>query len=453
MSSTLPLWLCGPFAALVLALALAAPLPALVGLDLLFVALPGQWRLGGVWVDAADIVNAGILLALATRGRRAAGSPRLPRAFLVLWLALGLLLSAAYLAAPENAELLTGPLRIGYQLYRYAWKPILYLPLYVLLLAAPRRLAAALWAAVAGADLCALLALPQGYHGLRASGPFGSPNTLGAVLVVPAVVSVVALLARGAGRRSQLFYAGSLLLIGRALLFAGSRGALMAVFVGSAVGICLLARRPADRARIVRAAPWALAGAAVLLLASPGLVERPNVQRVLTLLHPAQEETFRWRLHERWPHFWQQVEAHPWLGVGSEVDRSLGESANTPHNGYIAIAVASGIPALAAYLLFAAAALRGAWRASRREGKAGGLPLAAAAGAGLAGLLVHSSVDTLLTIPYVAKLFWLFVGVALASPRPAPAAAEAPDAGGKVAGRPHGRARRRAPSTAPSAGG
>jgi O-antigen ligase len=426
MTAVLPLWLFAPLATLVLVLAMTAPLSALVGVDLALVALPGQWRIGGVWVDAADLVNAGLLLALWARGRRAAGAPRLARPLLLLWLALGLLLSAAYLTAPDNAPFLTGPLRVGYQLYRYCWKPILYFPLYFLLLAERRRLGTALLAAVTGADLCALWALPQGFHGLRASGPFVSPNTLGAVLVVPALISAIALLA-GESRRWRLFHAASLLLIGRALLFAGSRGALMAVLVGLAVALALLARRPASRARMARAAPWALAGAALVLLASPGVLERPNVQRLLTLLHPAQEETFRWRLHARWPHFWQQVEAHPWLGVGSEVDRSLGESANTPHNGYIAIAVASGLPALAIYLIVAGLALRGAWRARHGSGDgAGGLPLAVAAAAGLAGLLVHSSVDTILTIPYVAKLFWLLAGMGLAPPRPAAVASAAP---------------------------
>ncbi len=458
MTPILPLWLFGSLAVLVLGLAMTAPLPALVGVDLLLAPLPDQWRVGGVWVDAEDLVLGGLLLALLLRGRRAAGAPPLRRSFLFPWLALGLLLCVAYLTAPPNNLYLTDPVRVGYQLYRYCWKSIVYFPLYFLVLAERRRLTAVLLAAVAGADLCALWSLPQGYAGLRASGPFGSPNTLGAVLVVPALVCSLALLSGARGWR-RLFYAGSALLIGRSLLFSGSRGALMAIFVGMAVALWLLARRPAGRARLARVVPWALAGVAVVLLASPGVLQRPSLQRVLTLLHPAQEETFRWRLHARWPHFLQQIEEHPWFGVGSAVDRTLGETANTPHNGYLAIAVSSGLPSLAFYLLFAVWALGRAWREARADGAAGELPLAILAAAGLTGLLVHNSVDTVLPIPYVGKLFWLLVGLALAPPlqaaagasrAPAPAAAAADEAGGRETG---GMGRRRVGRGAAALGG
>ena len=456
-----------PLAGLVIALALAAPLVWLVMLDLLLSFVPGQWLLGGVRVDPADLVIAGVALALLVRGRwRRDRLPwRLPG--FGLWLALGALLCAAYLTAPENQEHLTSPVRAAYQLYRYCWKPILYYPVAALLLSEPRRAWWALAALVVGGDVCAAIAVPQGYQGLRAAGPFTSPNTLGAVLVVPMLIAAAGLLC-GEGRWRRLACGASLLLLGRALLFCGSRGASLAFCIGAAMLCWLASRQPRIRRRMARAAPWALAGALAAVAVSPGLLASPNLQRFLTLAHPMDEGTLQWRMKLRWPHFWHQVEAHPLLGVGTYVDTRLGTSGNTPHNGYLATAVASGLPALGVYLFFSLLALyrplrrllrRGRRRAATAavsEGEGEGaaapprsfpawpeqpaarpprLPLRSAQAAtvaetglgswvldalvvaAMAGLLVHNFDDTVWPIPVVARELWLLVALALVPPR------------------------------------
>ncbi len=77
------------------------------------------------------------------------------------------------------------------------------------------------------------MAFQQGYSGDEATGPFLSKNALGGALIIPLIT--------GSGRRASArgrwlwrFYAVSILVIGRGFLFAGSRGAFMAVVGGIA---------------------------------------------------------------------------------------------------------------------------------------------------------------------------------------------------------------------------
>jgi O-antigen ligase len=484
LNDLLPQALFAPLAGLVLLLVLAAPLQAFLMLDLALAFLPGHWLVGGVRVDPGDLAICGLLLAMVLRGRFGAGDRSLLRLpGLRLWLALGLALCVAYLMAPGNQAILTGPLRIEYQLYRYCWKTILYFPLAALLLGDTGRTWLVLDAVLLGGDVCAGLGLSQGLKGLRAQGPFDSPNTLGALLILPMLIAIAGLLSEH-GRMRKLLYLVSLLLLGRVMLYSGSRGALMAVCLGTALLLWQSLRQVPGRRRLRSLAPWAFAAAAVTLAVHPSVLNGPNVQRFLTLAHPLEEDTFRWRMQERWPHFWAKVEAHPWVGVGTYVDPSLGTTGNTPHNGYIAIAVASGLPALALYLALGGLAFHRAWRRLKQQrlrrsaaalaaaratgtgasagwrsaalagtswrGAAGATrasgtggvsgrpmaPMAPAAGetdwlldalvaAGLAGLLVHNFDDIIVLLPAVSKEFWLLIGLALAPPVTALAGARA----------------------------
>jgi O-antigen ligase len=432
----------GPAVGLVVLLALAAPFQVLLMLDLVLVFLPGQWLIGGVRVDPGDLVIAGLLLAVLLRGRLGGQRSLPPPAAVALWLTLGLVLCLAYMLAPINQDILSGPARIAYQLYRYCWKPILYFPLVALLLGKASRAWMVLDAVLLGGDACAFLGLREGLEGRRAQGPFDSPNTLGALLVVPMLIAIAGLISDHSRWRKALYLA-SLLLLGRVMLYSGSRGALMAVCLGTAVLLWQAVRREPGRRRLARLAPWVLAAAAVAIAVHPGLLRGPNVQRFLTITHPMAEDTFQWRMKERWPHFWAMVEAHPWVGTGSYVDLSLGQTGNTPHNGYLAIAVMSGLPALGLYLALGGLALYQVLRRLRRSRRRAPLVLASAGGvraarppgtdwlldaltaAALAGLLVHNFDDTVVLLPTIGKEFWLLIGLALAPPRLALAGAAA----------------------------
>lgn len=389
--------------------ALVGPLYTLLVGDLLLGAWPAQWDVGGVLLDPTDVLLGALVTGLLLRGRR---TRPIAVPYLRLWLLLGLLLSAAYLLTPLSREYLTDPVRIVYQLYRYCWKPILLFPLAALLLCRRDRLPTVLLVLVAVGDLCALQGIPEGYAGLRAHSPFDSANSLGAALVVP-ILAALALALLRPSRRIWLFSLASLPVLLRAFLFTGSRGAFAAVMVGVSLMLVLLVRTPASRPRVAR---FALAAAAVLLLlvvvVKPGLSQRPNVQRLLSLSEGTEASTFRWRIEERWPHFWRIAVAHPWFGTGTEVDPSLGERANTPHNGYLAIAVWSGFPALAVYLAFAFTALANSIRMRRLWRDPELRAFAAVNASALLAILVHNIVDSVILMPFVAKLFWMHTAFA-----------------------------------------
>ena len=122
--------------------------------------------------------------------------------------------------------------------------------------------------------------------------------------------------------------------------------------------------------------------------------------------------TLQWRREQRWPHFLEQVRRHPWLGVGTDVDLSLGDEGNTPHNGYLSIAVTHGVPALALFLLLVADALREGRFASRHAREEWQRPMAVAVSAALVGVLVHNLVDGTFMVPPVIQGFWMFAAIA-----------------------------------------
>lgn len=415
----LPLPLLGPVAALVLALALFAPLHLLLLIDPLLVVGWGDWELAGIRFDPSDVVLAGLAAGLALRGRwrRREGDGDLPA--IGLWALLGGLISAAFLAAPGNQPYLTDPVRALYQLYRYAWKPLLYYPLALLLLADRRRMAQLALALIAAADAAALIAIPQGYAGLRAGGPFRTGNELGGVMVLPLVLCFAGLVGRPAPRW-RWFFVASGLLITRALLFSGSRGAFVAVLAGCALFAAGLLTVGGGRVRVVRLSLLALLAAGGLALLVPDLAERPNVSRLLSVTEGTQADTLRWRMEQRWPHFGALALDHPFLGTGTDVDWSLGSQANTPHSGYLSLALLHGIPAAALFVAFAALAIRAGIRVFRHGASEPDRLLGLAIAAALAGLLVHNLEESTWPHPFVAKAFWMLTAFALALPRLAP---------------------------------
>jgi O-antigen ligase len=155
----------------------------------------------------------------------------------------------------------------------------------------------------------------------------------------------------------------------------------------------------------------------VVLAAKPDLLERPTVKRMLSASEGTEADTFQWRLQERWPHFWRIVQQNPWFGVGTDVDLSLGPDANTPHNGYLAIALIYGLPALGVILTFAVLGIRSGVRVYRRGAyrrqSVFGITIAAA----LIGVLIHNIDDATLQQAFIGKVFWLLIGLALAVAR------------------------------------
>jgi len=400
-------------AATAVVLALVAPLHYLLLFDLLLAFLPGHTSVAGILMDPTDVILAVLLVALFLKSQGAFRMMARDTPLFWLWVLLGILMSITYLLAPGNQQHLTALHRAVYQVYRAAWKPILYFPLAALLLSKSARPQQALLAVIIAGDICALIALPEGLRGFRAEGPFRTGNSLGAVLIVPFIASFGnAFVARS--WRAKVFYIGSSLLLARMLLFAGSRGAVAGVVAGLAVMLWFLFAQSKGRVRLLRLIPAGLMALLLLFALKPDLLNRPTVRRALTLTNPMEENTLQWRMEERWGFYWDRALTKPWIGHGSDIDPTikLKGGAKTPHNGYLSLLVAYGFPAAILYLTFGVLGIVGGLRAYRRSSFTESSFQALLIAAGLTGILVHNLVDSLFTnVPYVNRVYWLLAAL------------------------------------------
>jgi O-antigen ligase len=357
--------------------------------------------LGGVLVDSLDVAMAVLLVSIAVRGLPQGPRRGRPVPHLALWVALAALLTAAYAASPVGQASMTDPVRIVYQSYRYALREVLLYPVCCLAVTSGVRFDAIVAAIVVIADVFSLMSWRQGYGGEWGTGPFSTKNGLGAALAVPVVFVAVDLL-RG---RLTWFNLVSVLVLARGALFASSRGAFVGMVVGVGVGWLLLVRGRV-RTRLVAAVAFAVTIGLVAVAVQPELLERPMIARMLSSAD-LQQNTFVWRTTERWPHFFRRAMERPWFGWGEAVDLSLGPRVNTPHSGYLSLAVTRGLPVVAAYLLFAVLTLRNVWSVARRAEARDDRVRAAQIGGAVACILTHNIVDAVIVLPFVGGELWL----------------------------------------------
>ncbi|MEM1206760.1 MAG: O-antigen ligase family protein [Acidobacteriota bacterium] len=390
------------------ALVLFFPLWWVVIFDLSLVTLFGNWSIGFLRIGPNDLPLLFLAAALLLRGRRQGGGGQtLP--FLVPWLVLTACFCLSYYLAPVNQRNLDAPLRIVYQLLRYGVRPVIYLPIILLLIRSPKRAYILQYTIVLAAVQCSLMAIQQGYAGYEAaSGPFRTGNQLGGVLVMPMMMATAgSLLPRN--RTHWIFSAVSLLLMARAMLFCGSRGAMVALTAGLLFFFATLLTAHVGRRRLRYLSPLILMGFVASLPLIPFILSRPTIQHALTAADGSKASTMQWRMQERWPHFWNLAVENPWFGLGSAVDTSLGRTANTPHNGFLSILVIYGFPAFLLILFFAFRAmwngLRLYWHADHPDHKLYGITSTAALG----GILAHQMVEVTITAPFTFKVFWILV--------------------------------------------
>lgn len=403
---------------ILVAILAAFPLHYLILFDLQTFIFKDFWSLGGVRTDQTDLVIGFLVLALVVRGRPKDAGPKLKMPFVFAWLLLGTWWSISYLSVPVNQPNLTDPIRIAYQLYRYCWKPLLYFPICFLFLRSPERIQLFWNALILGTDLTSIQCIYQGNTGQDPRGPYGTGNAFAGTAVIPLALAFAGLMFPSS-RRQLIFSGVSFVIIARAVMMSGSRGGAIACAAGCAFfafGMMLL--RP-GRKRLLQFVPIVLLIPPLLFLAIPDLLERPNVKRMLSVSSGAtsEDDTLAWRMNLRWPHFLARAKQHPWVGWGTDVDESLGKEANTPHNGYISIAVRYGYPVL---LLFCWIALRALLAAARRflrtrdvQVKIFYLTLAAPIG----GMLVHNLVEVTWTDYPVLKGFWMLIAILAVSMR------------------------------------
>jgi O-antigen ligase len=113
------------------------------------------------------------------------------------------------------------------------------------------------------------------------------------------------------------------------------------------------------------------------------------------------------------------ISRYPWLGVGfagtPDIDLYIGVSSV-----YLLIAEQMGLVGLSAFLLVVGVALASLWRAWRRLSQPDVEPVLLGFGAAIVGILVGGLADHYfvnLDFPHSVAMFWLYVGLALASAR------------------------------------
>lgn len=391
-------------------IAVAFPLWWLILLDMATPYVFGVWSLGPLLVAPTDLIVGLLVAGLLLRGRIRPESKREKIVFLGPWLLLVLLYMASYLVAPINQPNLTDPVRITYQLIRYCVNPLIYLPLGILLLRSPKRAYVLLFVVVLAVDYCSLLVIQQGYAGVSgAPGPFRTKNQMGGVLVIPTLIAFAGCILPRTW--PHFFFSGvSFVLMMRALLFTGSRGALAAVLLEMALLGLLLPTRPIGRKRARTLAPLVILGIVAILPFIPWLMSRPTFARAATVAEGGSDHNMQWRMQERWPHFWNIAVNNPLLGIGTAVDTSLGEVMPTPHNGFLSILVKNGFPAFFLIIFFALRAVRNGlrlyWRTPNPDHGAFGLTVAVS----VLGILAHQMIEVTLTQQFTFNLFWLLVG-------------------------------------------
>ncbi len=381
---------------------------SLLGVDLLGVYFfPEEWEVGGTKIDIGDVAIGGLLLLMVFGG--VYRSPKkIP--FLWAWVLLGILRSISYLEAPVSQDYLSDPLAASYQVYRYGWKPILYYPIVFLLLKDRSQIQIAFGLAIVSACFFGFQGMQEGINGKQAKGPFSSKNAFGGALLLPLVLSYGGFITAKDWVRRGLYGAAFLLLV-RAVLLSASRGALVGMVIGVGVYTCGLLLSAEGRQWVLRLTLAGVVGAGLLVVAKPDILERPAIAHMMTTSDGADDQNLKWRMELRWPHFFKRIEKRPWFGFGTDVDLKLGTWGNTPHNGYLSLAVTFGIPALLIYLLF----LGYSAISSLRLFLGGKDPAARSLGlvvlASVAAIGVHNIIDAILLIGYTANVWWMLTAV------------------------------------------
>lgn len=381
--------------------------------------------LEGVRIHDALLVALGIssvtsLLAGSHRVRRF--STPMGRILFGVWLFLLVWGSVTFLLGPVNQWFLKGPIHNTWYLYRGVWRLLLPFPLLLLCIddrRAARRVIDLTLIVATGVALDAIWLVWQ--TGWVARGPYRAQNELASLMILSLPFMVSRLLLE-AGWLRRLLHGVGLLILFRALWLTGSRGGLVA-FLASLLPMSLLV----PRRRLVAFGTVGIVLLSLVVVAKGDVLDRPFVQRFLTLGQGSEMQTFKWR-QEQWAFFLQHVYERPWLGRGSEVDESLKEMGRltTPHNGYLGLAVSAGIPAVVAWVTLLGALLLGAtWCAmspNRTAERAFWIGLMGC----LVALAAHNTVDSSFQALPSEQFFWTLAALALVYSAPERGPADVP---------------------------
>ena len=257
-----------------------------------------QFESQGIQFDLMDIFLVPALLlgkrwSLSTRTHGQFRFSEMPH--FRLWVFYGALISVAYLKWAFPLGILTNPVRIVYQLYRYCWKPMLFYPLVLIFFKEASQLKRLVFTLVLFSDIGALLAIWQG----RLGGNFLlSKNAIASALLLPGLLALCfAVYCRPL--RKKIFYHSSFLIHLLALWYAQSRGA-VAAFVASLVLFAILDGFLYTKKGALTLVFGGLLMVTTILLVIPDLGEKSGIiVGYMELTEPTEAGNMRWRLEQR----------------------------------------------------------------------------------------------------------------------------------------------------------
>ncbi len=458
----LPEWLSRPFWVVASALGLARLMIMLPPEGMIFLAIVGagvtvwvlfpmvslyavvvlapfemSYQLGGLnGVRALDAVI--FTLVVVTTGSIIARSRRISRfssplmkLFLAIWLFLSIWNGITFVMGDANETILGNWAKNIWYVYRESFRVLMPFPLLAYCLPdrkAALRLIDLLLAVSAGIAINAWL-ISQVTHA-PAMAPFNTKNALAGFLIL-VIPFCLARLMIETHRKKQVFYAVLLGLLVRVLWLTGSRGGLVAFIVAMSP---LALRVPWKR--LLQVGGIGLLAVSLYAATRGNILDKPMVQRFLTIAAPEDERNFQWRL-EQWQLIGERASQDLWMGTGSDVDPELGKLGRlqTAHNGYLGMLLRGGIPASATWILLFGLVGLLCFRSIRKAREKQDLAFWLGMSGSLVALAVHNLNETTILMPQVQLVFWTLLAVSLVmaidpSERPR-VAAPAPGYGGR----------------------
>jgi O-antigen ligase len=373
------------------------------------------YQMGGLnGVRALDAVI--FTLVVVTSGSIIARSRRISRfdsplmkLFMGIWFFLAIWNGITFVMGEANQYILGGVAKNIWYIYRESFRVLLPFPLLVYCLPDRRaalRIVDLLLAVTTGIAVNAWF-ISQLTH-QPAMAPFNTKNALAGFMILVVPFCITRLLFE-TDMRWRIFYAVLLALLVRVLWLTGSRGGMVA-FLASTLPLVL--RVPWKRLAVVGGIGVLAVG--LFALTRGNILDKPMVQRFLTIADPGEERNFQWRL-EQWQLIGERVKQNPWMGTGSDTDPELAKLGRlqTAHNGYLGLVLRAGIPASATWIVLLGLVGMLCVRFVRKSRKPEDLAFWLGMSGCLIALAVHNMNETTIFMPQVQLVFWTLLAVSM----------------------------------------
>lgn len=237
----------------------------------------------------------------------------------------------------------------------------------------------------------------------RSIGTFVHPNGFAGFLVFTISISF-ALYFNSKKNTIKIFSGIASLLQMIALITTFSRGGWIACFLSISI-ILLLSKQ-------MKKMMFKILPILLFIFIMPNLLPSFLSERISTIKKPGEQDEFVAR-KLRWNVFEKKALDNILTGDGSAVTDEF-DIQGTPHNTYLYLAVALGLPALLIYLLIQSLILQRLYHALKNISDYFLRGLSIGIFSGFVGFAVHCMVDSFISIIQISLLFWFLLGLSMA---------------------------------------